>query len=120
MNYSWQSERLVVLLWALGKFASLPSSATQCDTAVFREVLPPYVTTSAADIVRSAKLLDDDTLLQMADKLLDDHWQARDASLNGRKSPDGIDIEIVQERHHAINWIIGYEGLPWDEVTTDT
>jgi hypothetical protein len=34
--------------------------------------------------------------------------------------PPGIDIEIVQERHHAINWITEYDGLPWDEVTTDT
>jgi hypothetical protein len=34
--------------------------------------------------------------------------------------PPGIDIEIVQERHHAINWVTGYDGLPWDEVTTDT
>jgi hypothetical protein len=31
-----------------------------------------------------------------------------------------VDIEIIQERHHAINWVIGYEGLSWDEVTTDT
>ena len=31
-----------------------------------------------------------------------------------------IEIEIVQERHHAIKWITGYEGLPWDEVATDT
>jgi hypothetical protein len=34
--------------------------------------------------------------------------------------PPGIDIEIVQERHHAINWITECDGLPWDEVTTDT
>ena len=34
--------------------------------------------------------------------------------------PPGIDIESAQERHHAIKWITGYEGLPWDEVTTDT
>jgi hypothetical protein len=31
-----------------------------------------------------------------------------------------VDLEIVQERHHAINWVIGYDGAPWDEVTTDT
>jgi hypothetical protein len=49
-----------------------------------------------------------------------DHWNARDAQLHERSMPPGIDIEIVQERHHAINWITGYDGLPWDEVTTDT
>ena len=45
---------------------------------------------------------------------------ARDARLNGQPMPADIDIEVVQERHHAINWITGYCGLPWDEVTTDT
>ena len=58
--------------------------------------------------------------MQMADDLLEQHWKARDARLFGRPQPTDIDIEIVQERHHAINWIIGYDGLPWDEVTTDT
>ncbi|HEY2675707.1 MAG TPA: DUF4272 domain-containing protein [Steroidobacteraceae bacterium] len=48
------------------------------------------------------------------------YWKARDAQLHERPMPPGIDIEIVQERHHAINWVTGYDGLPWDEVTTDT
>jgi hypothetical protein len=56
----------------------------------------------------------------MADELLNLHWRARDAEINGRPMPRDLDIEIIQERHHAINWVIGYEGLPWDEVTTDT
>jgi hypothetical protein len=41
-------------------------------------------------------------LLQKADELLNEHWQARDARLNNRPQPPGIDIEIVQERHHAM------------------
>jgi hypothetical protein len=55
-----------------------------------------------------------------AELYLDDHWKARDAELHERSMPPGIDIEIVQERHHAINWITRYAGLSWDEVTTDT
>ena len=31
-----------------------------------------------------------------------------------------VHTEDKQERHHAINWVIGYDGLAWDDVTTDT
>jgi hypothetical protein len=31
-----------------------------------------------------------------------------------------VNIEIIQERHRAINWVNGYDSAPWDEVTSDT
>jgi hypothetical protein len=27
---------------------------------------------------------------------------------------------VVQERHYALNWLIGYCGQDWDDITTDT
>ena len=120
VDYSWHSERLIVLLWALGRIPLLPPSSQQCDTKVFQDILPPYAEQSVADFVESARLRDDDELMHMGDELLDDHWKARDAELHGRPQLPDIDIEIVQERHHAINWVIGYDGLAWDDVTTDT
>jgi hypothetical protein len=68
----------------------------------------------------SAERRNDDTLLNIADELEELHWQVRDARLHGRPTPLHLDIEIIQERHHAINWVIGYGGLSWDEVPTDT
>ena len=122
INFSWQSERLIVLLWALGKIPELPDSATQCDTSFFKSVLPPFADTSTQAFVGQASLIDGDSLRKQAALYLEEHWKARDAEIHERSMPPGIDIdiEIVQERHHAINWITGYEGLPWDEVTTDT
>ena len=120
INFGWQSERLTVLLWALGKIQELPDSATQCDTSVFKSILPPFARTSTQAFITQASLIDEDGLWKQAELYLDDHWKARDAQLHERSMPPGIDIEIVQERHHAINWITGYDGLPWDEVTTDT
>ena len=58
--------------------------------------------------------------MTMADELMNLHWEARDAEVHARASPLRVDIEVVQERHHAINWVMGYDSLPWDEVTTDT
>jgi hypothetical protein len=35
INAGWLSERLIVLLWALGKVARLPSGDRQCEAAIF-------------------------------------------------------------------------------------
>jgi len=120
INFGWQSERLIVLVWALGKIPELPDSATQCDISVFKSVLPPFTETSPRAFIAQATLTDEETLWEQAEAYFQDHWKARDAQLHGRPMPAGIDIEIVQERHHAINWTTGYDGLPWDDVTTDT
>jgi len=120
INFGWHSERLIVLLWALGRIEELPDSATQCDTSVFKSIMPPFAGTSTHEFIAEATLIDEGRLWNQAELYLDDHWKARDARLHERPMPPDIDIEIVQERHQAINWITGYEGLPWDEVTTDT
>jgi hypothetical protein len=120
INASWRSEALTVLLWALGKVDTLPSPHEQCDTAVFQKVLPPYVEITVQDFMASATRRSDAELLDMAEALLQQHWEARDAKSHSRPTSTPIDIEVVQERHHAINWVIGYEGLSWDEITTDT
>ena len=120
INFSWHSERLTVLLWALGHIQELPDSATQCGTDIFKSVLPPFAVMSTQAFIAQATLIDEDTLRRQAQVYLDEHSKARDARIHERPMPPGIDVEIVQERHHAINWITGYASLPWDEVTTDT
>jgi hypothetical protein len=117
---TWWSERLIVLLWALNKVEQLPAPDEQCDTALFQEVLPPFADMSVVEFLSSSRRLSKEKLLSMAANIMDLHWKARDAEFHSRKAPSDVDIEIIQERHHAINWIIGYEGLSWDEVTTDT
>jgi hypothetical protein len=120
INASWKSEGLIVLLWALEKVERLPAPDEQCDTSVFRQHLPPFLQVPTSEYISAATRRCDEVLLDMADELLNLHWKARDARLHGRPMPAGLDIEIIQERHHAINWVIGYDGAPWDEVTTDT
>lgn len=62
INFGWQSERLIVLLWALGKIEELPDSATQCDTSVFKSILPPFARTSTRTFIAQASLIDEDSL----------------------------------------------------------
>lgn len=119
VNASWYSERLITLLWAL-KLSEMPPFDQRCDTSLFRDVLPPYADTAEQEFINTAQLRPETELLEMADHILDHHWEARDAKIKNRLS-NGVDIEVVQERHHAINWVVGYDdGAPWDEVTTDT
>jgi hypothetical protein len=120
INAGWLSERLIVIIWALGALDGLPPPDEQCDTAVFEQFLPPFSTASVSDFVAAARLRSPSELVAMADEVLMLHWEARDARIKGRPSKRRVDIEIIQERHHAINWLIGYDGLDWDEVTTDT
>jgi hypothetical protein len=116
---TWLSERLTVLLWALLK-VDLPAPNQQADTALFLDLVPPFSNDSVSEFLRTALRRSENELLEMAEELLQSHWRARDAQLHSKPMPADINIEIIQERHHAINWVIGYEGLAWDEVTTDT
>jgi hypothetical protein len=120
IHASWCSERLLMLLWALMKVDDLPALNAQCDAGSFQSLLPPCAEISVDEFIASARRRNDAALLHMADSLLNAHWQARDARRRGLPMPPHLHIGVIQERHHAINWIIGYEGLPWDEVTTDT
>ncbi|WP_420381646.1 DUF4272 domain-containing protein [Novosphingobium sp.] len=120
VNISWLSERLVMILWALGAVDALPPPDEQCNTALFQEKLPPFALISVSDFVTAAQLRSPTELIAMADDVLGLHWEARDARHKGRTSNPRVDMEIIQERHHAINWVIGYDGLDWDDVTTDT
>ena len=120
VNASWRSEALLVLLWALAVIERMPALNKQCNTRDFQRVLPPFADIPVSQFIEGAVRRSDEELIDLADQLLTAHWEARDARIHGRPVPSHLDIGILQERHHAINWLIGYGGLPWDEVTTDT
>ncbi|WP_269745026.1 DUF4272 domain-containing protein [Methyloversatilis discipulorum] len=118
-NASWRSEALLLLLWSLGLVEAIPAPSETCNPALFRDLLPPRTSVSVNEFIASARRRSDEVLVEMADEILNLHWEARDASINGRECPE-VHIGIIQERHHGINWAIGYGGSPWDEVATDT
>jgi hypothetical protein len=120
VDAGWMSERLIVLCWALRVVQELPSPDEQCDTGVFQRLLPPFAEVSVEDFIRQAVLRDDRALVAMADQLMTLHGEARRARAKNVSPRTPVDIEIIQERHHAINWVIGYDGASWDEVTADT
>lgn len=120
IDYSWHCERLLMLLWALGVILDVPTHEEQCDPTVFKELFCPLSGSQTEKFVKTARLRPDDEIWEMEDRIFDLHWQARDAALKGNPSSSPVDPEVIQERHHGINWVTGYCELDWDDVTTDT
>jgi hypothetical protein len=59
-------------------------------------------------------------LLSAADLIYRYHWAVVDARLKGQEPPAGLEGAVVYERHYALNWLIGYSGPDWDDISTDT
>lgn len=119
INASWRSEALAMLLWCIGHIPELPVADQQFELGRFQDILPPFANVSVGRFAQISYLRPDYDLTRMANDCVDIHAEARIAKREGRKPRWPVDIGIIQERHHAINWVIGYENLPWDEVTTD-
>jgi Domain of unknown function (DUF4272) len=120
IDAGWRSEALTMLLWTLGKLGELPPADVECDTSIFQEILPPFADISAEEFVKTATRRSDTELLDMAEACMNLHAEYYSAERQGRPPRQPVDGGIIRERHHAINWAIGYEGLAWDHVTTDT
>ena len=46
--------------------------------------------------------------------------EAEDGKTTGVPGRMPVDIEILQERCCAINWLIGFDDVPWYETVTNT
>lgn len=130
----WRAEALFPLLWALGLFSAMPGPQQVCDVPLMQDVLPPLFD-SVAKFVSDATLRRDAEILEANEEIYQIHWRVRDFQLRDQPAQPGkfprmpaaeggppaedYDAGVVQERHHGLNWLIGYCGQDWDEVTTD-
>jgi hypothetical protein len=115
----WRAEALLALLWALGKVRRMPPPTDICDVRKLLAALPPLLGVTAGWLRGVARQRA--ALLQIEnEKIYRIHWAVRDAELNGKPVPRGYHPGVVRERHHALNWLIGYDEQEWDDVTTDT
>ncbi len=116
IDFCWRYECVHVFLWALGHIDELKPPNIICDVphdvGIIRDTGPD-------DFVEKARSRDQAEILDMADLYYRLHWAAIELRLQGKKS-EIIDEGIVRERHRALNWLIGYMGQKWDDVSTDT
>jgi hypothetical protein len=135
INATWRAEALFPLLWSLRLIPELPSPQQLCDLQLIQSVLPPLFE-PVAEFISSARLRADSEIHAANEEIYQIHWRVRDARLRGQPTPPGklprmphddcdppvesYHSGVVQERHHALNWLIGYCGQDWDDITTDT
>jgi len=113
INVTWLSECLCVLLWSIGYLSEIPEHSEKFDPADHFDIMPGYSDVTVEQFISGAALKPIDELYETAKDIQWAHGLAR-------SSGKSQETEILQERHLAINWVVGYCGLPWNLVTTDT
>lgn len=117
IQFCWRYEAAWTLLWALGYVGHLGKPSGICDVPqavrFMREREP-------ARFIADAKLRPLSDILDQADLIYRYHWAVVDARVNGGNPAPDIEPGVTFERHHALNWLIGYMDQEWDDITTDT
>ena len=118
INISWKSECIWVLLWVINKFEKLELPIQEASIPEILEYIPEFMT-NPSNFIKTAELRNKSEILDASDLIYRLHWATRNAELNNEDSTK-LNPSVVMERHYAINWATNYEGLEWDEITTDT
>jgi hypothetical protein len=115
-QFSWRYEAAWVMLWALGYVNELDKPSAQCDVPAAGRIV---MKRSHAQFLAESKPRPVSEILEHADRIYRYRWALVDARLSGTQVT-GLDADVALERHQALNWLIGYNGADWDDVTTDT
>jgi Domain of unknown function (DUF4272) len=117
VQFSWRYEAAWTLLWALGFVDNLEKPSKVCDVSRAVKLMKERTT---KQFITDAKLRPLREILDEADRIYRYHWAVVDARLKGKEPPAGLAPGVTLERHHALNWLIGYMDQEWDDVSTDT
>lgn len=118
-QFTWRSESLFLLMWAVGLFEKLPWPDCQSDTGPIVAAFPSLDTSPwgfIVDLEMRAKA----EILDASDLLYRPHWAIRQAKVDGQPPPGGLEPGVIYEWHYAINWLTKYDDSDWDHVSTDT
>lgn len=118
INISWKSECIRLLLWIINKFEKLELPTRESSIPEMLEFIPEFMS-NPSEFIKTAKLRNKSEIQDESDLTYRLHWATRNTELNNTTSTV-LNSSVVMERHYAINWATNYEGLEWDEITTDT
>jgi hypothetical protein len=116
---SWRYEALNVLLWAL---SIGPDHLDSAGETVDVNALSQHVLEIAKDENRKLDLRPAAEILDALDLTWRQHWIVREAGQRGVEV-ENLSPDVVMERHHALNWITGFQndpGTDWDNTDTPT
>src|SRR5882724_9412183 len=121
-NFAWRYEALWLLAWALGLVEELCYPSETCDVGILSKTL---LALDEEALLKNAKLLPTETLLDALDLHFRLHWLVRQRQQDckpsdGEMGGNDLDPGVVLERHHALNWLVQHGGAEWDDVQTPT
>lgn len=117
IQFAWRHEAAWTLLWSLSFVDQLGKPDRICDVEFGARTMTERTT---PQFIEDAALRPIAAILDEADLIYRYHWAVTNARLKGQPPPASLDPGVTQERHHALNWLIGYEDQAWDDITTDT
>ena len=117
IQFAWRYECYWVMLWSLGFIDELPRPDKICDVPKAVSFLRNL---GQQGFLKKAKLRPAREILDATDLIYRYHWATTEARIKNQPPPAGLDPGVVQERHYALNWLVGYSDQDWDDVTTDT
>ena len=114
---SWRFESLAVMLWALGYHDALPRPSDPLDGVPLADAV---LSRGPTGFRSGAVLRPVSEILDAADLIYRYDWAVTEARVQGDAPPAGLSSDVVMERHQSLNWLIGYNGEAWDDVSNDT
>lgn len=117
IQFTWRYECYWVMLWALRYIEDLGRPDHICDVPRAVQIM---VRGNSQRFIEGARLRNHSEILDAVDLIYRYDWACVDARLKGEEAPAGLDAGVVMERHHALNWLVGYMDQEWDDVKTDT
>lgn len=119
IQYAWQYENLWVMEWALGLTDDLFWPDRICDVPAAARMMRERPT--MGELTAAAGLRSRRELLDQADVIYRLHWACVDAQVMGMPAPAGLESGVVMERHRALFWLAGCDGMcGWDDVDLST
>jgi hypothetical protein len=121
INFAWRYEALWMLAWAIGLVEELCYPSETCDVGILSKT---FLEADEEALLKKAKLLPTETLLDALDLHFRLHWLVRQRQdgkpADGEMGGNDLDPGVVLERHHALNWLVQHGGAEWDDVQTPT
>lgn len=126
VHFAWSGEAAWPLFWALGFVQRLDQPIPVTGERDLPDAVHAVQDHGAGPFVDAARLRSLDEVLDEVDLIYRYHWAVREAWLRGGKMPAGLDPGVIEERHHALNWLVvprdeqPDEWPEWDDVDTST
>ena len=112
-------EALWALVWALSFIPTLDFSEYCGDDLV--NILPDLRSVTDFGAFRAAaRLRDPLEIVQAADLAYRLHWAVVDANIKGKPTPGAVEGYVIENRRHALDWIVNLDEDDFHEMSLDT